>query len=82
MRLRILAKSDIGKAREMNQDSFFVSRLNDDIQIFILMSIILLFIMMLFNLMKCVYYLIFQLYLWQQDQILELLFNIKRIKKI
>ena len=34
--MRILAKSDIGKAREMNQDSFFVSRLNDDIQIFIL----------------------------------------------
>ena len=28
--MRILAKSDIGKAREMNQDSFYVSDLKKD----------------------------------------------------
>ena len=36
MCLRILAKSDIGKTREMNQDSFFVSEETDEIKIFIL----------------------------------------------
>ena len=34
--MRILAKSDIGKTREMNQDSFFVSEETDEIKIFIL----------------------------------------------
>ena len=34
--MRILAKSDIGKARDMNQDSFFASKENDDIKLFIL----------------------------------------------
>ena len=34
--MRILAKSDIGKTREMNQDSFFVSSENDDIKLYIL----------------------------------------------
>ena len=35
--MRILAKSDVGKAREMNQDSFFVSDLEkDDIKLYIL----------------------------------------------
>ncbi|MCR5186117.1 MAG: Stp1/IreP family PP2C-type Ser/Thr phosphatase [Clostridia bacterium] len=34
--MRILAKSDIGKAREMNQDSFYVSDINDGIKLFIL----------------------------------------------
>lgn len=34
--MRILAKSDIGKTREMNQDSFFVSKENDEIKLFIL----------------------------------------------
>lgn len=34
--MRILAKSDIGKARDMNQDSFFVSEENDEMKIFIL----------------------------------------------
>lgn len=34
--MRILGKSDIGKAREMNQDSFFVSNENDEIKLFIL----------------------------------------------
>ena len=34
--LRILAKSDIGKAREMNQDSYYVSDVKDEIQLFIL----------------------------------------------
>lgn len=34
--MRILGKSDIGKAREMNQDSFFVSSENDEIKLFIL----------------------------------------------
>ena len=34
--LRILAKSDIGKARDMNQDSFYVSDANDGIKLFIL----------------------------------------------
>lgn len=34
--MRILGKSDIGKAREMNQDSFFVSDKNDGIKLFIL----------------------------------------------
>ncbi len=34
--MRILAKSDIGKAREMNQDSFYVSDVNDGIKLFIL----------------------------------------------
>ena len=33
--LRILAKSDIGKARDMNQDSFYVSDVNDGIKLFI-----------------------------------------------
>ena len=35
--MRILAKSDIGKAREMNQDSYYISDLeNDDIKLYIL----------------------------------------------
>jgi protein phosphatase len=34
--LRILAKSDIGKAREMNQDSYYVSDLEDGIKLYIL----------------------------------------------
>lgn len=34
--MRILGKSDIGKAREMNQDSFFVSEETDAIKLFIL----------------------------------------------
>ena len=34
--MRILAKSDIGKAREMNQDCYYVSNLNDEIKLFIL----------------------------------------------
>lgn len=34
--MRILGKSDIGKAREMNQDSFYVSEENDEIKLFIL----------------------------------------------
>ena len=35
--MRILAKSDIGKAREMNQDSFYVSDLEkDDLKLYIL----------------------------------------------
>lgn len=34
--MRILAKSDIGKARDMNQDCYYVSDLNDDIKLFIL----------------------------------------------
>ena len=34
--MRILAKSDIGRARDMNQDCYYVSDLNDDIKLFIL----------------------------------------------
>ena len=34
--MRILAKTDIGKAREMNQDCYYVSDINDDIRLFIL----------------------------------------------
>lgn len=34
--MRILAKSDVGRVRETNQDSFYVSDLNDDIKLFIL----------------------------------------------
>ena len=34
--MRILAKSDIGKAREMNQDSFYVSDVDDEIKLYIL----------------------------------------------
>lgn len=34
--LRILAKSDIGKSRDMNQDSFFASKEDDEIKLFIL----------------------------------------------
>lgn len=35
--MRILAKSDIGKAREMNQDSYYISDLEkDDIKLYIL----------------------------------------------
>jgi len=34
--VRILAKSDIGKAREMNQDFYFISDLKDDVKLFIL----------------------------------------------
>ena len=34
--MRILGKSDVGKAREMNQDSFYVSDVNDGIKLFIL----------------------------------------------
>jgi serine/threonine protein phosphatase PrpC len=35
--MRILAKSDVGKARDMNQDFFYISDLeNDDIKLYIL----------------------------------------------
>lgn len=34
--MKIFAKSDVGKAREMNQDYFFVSNSEDDIKLFIL----------------------------------------------
>lgn len=34
--MRILAKTDIGKARDMNQDSFFSSKADDEIKLFIL----------------------------------------------
>ncbi len=34
--MRILAKSDVGRARENNQDSYYVSDLKDDIKLFIL----------------------------------------------
>lgn len=34
--MRILAKSDVGKARDMNQDSFFVSDLKDELKLFML----------------------------------------------
>lgn len=34
--MRILAKTDIGKAREMNQDSFYVSSEEEEIKLFIL----------------------------------------------
>lgn len=34
--MRVLAKSDIGKARDMNQDYFYVSSLEDDIKLYIL----------------------------------------------
>ena len=35
--MRILAKSDVGKARDMNQDSFFVSDLEkDEVKLYIL----------------------------------------------
>ena len=34
--MRILAKSDIGKSRDMNQDSFFASDENSEIKLFIL----------------------------------------------
>lgn len=34
--MRVLAKSDIGKARDMNQDYFYISPLEDDIKLYIL----------------------------------------------
>ena len=34
--MRIMGKSDVGKAREMNQDSFYISEENDKIKLFIL----------------------------------------------
>lgn len=34
--MRIFAKTDIGKARDMNQDSYYISTPNDDIKLFIL----------------------------------------------
>ncbi len=34
--MKIFAKSDIGKSREMNQDSYFISTTNDDVKLFIL----------------------------------------------
>lgn len=34
--MRVLAKSDIGKARDMNQDYYYVSSLDDDIKLYIL----------------------------------------------
>ena len=30
--MRVLAKSDIGRAREMNQDSFYISDVNNQIK--------------------------------------------------
>lgn len=34
--MRVLAKSDIGKARDMNQDYFYVSSLDSDVKLYIL----------------------------------------------
>lgn len=34
--MRVLAKSDIGRAREMNQDSFFIPDANNEIKLYIL----------------------------------------------
>ena len=34
--MRILAKSDIGKARDMNQDYYYVSPIESDIKLYIL----------------------------------------------
>ena len=34
--MRVLAKSDIGKAREMNQDYYYISPIQDDIKLYIL----------------------------------------------
>lgn len=34
--MKVFAKSDVGKAREMNQDYYFVSQPTDEIQVFIL----------------------------------------------
>lgn len=34
--MKVFAKSDVGKARDMNQDYFFVSQPTDEIQVFIL----------------------------------------------
>ena len=34
--MRVLAKSDIGRAREMNQDSFYISDVNNQIKLYIL----------------------------------------------
>ena len=34
--MRILAKTDVGRAREDNQDSYYVSDLKDNIKLFIL----------------------------------------------
>ena len=34
--MRVLAKSDIGRAREMNQDSFYISDVNSQIKLYIL----------------------------------------------
>ena len=36
--MKIFAKSDVGKAREMNQDYFFISNPEDDIKLFIMVS--------------------------------------------
>ena len=34
--MRVLAKSDIGRAREMNQDSFYIPDANSQIKLYIL----------------------------------------------
>ena len=34
--MRVLAKTDIGKLREMNQDNYYISNINDDCKLFIL----------------------------------------------
>ena len=34
--MRVLAKSDIGRAREMNQDSFYISDVNSQVKLYIL----------------------------------------------
>ena len=34
--MRVLAKSDIGRAREMNQDSFYIPDVNSQIKLYIL----------------------------------------------
>lgn len=34
--MRVLAKTDIGKARDINQDSFYASEEDDEIQLFVL----------------------------------------------
>lgn len=34
--MRAFAKSDVGKVREMNQDSFYISKTTDDLQLYIL----------------------------------------------
>ena len=34
--MKVFAKSDVGKIREMNQDCFYISRPEDEIQLYII----------------------------------------------